>query len=98
MRRRIVVGSAVLAALALVLGTALASRRDNGAVRTVPIGHAPGGLLLDSRTGHIFVSNAADNTVDTIRRAHERPRARRGHRFQPADVHARPAHGTRPRA
>ncbi len=69
MRRRIVLGPAVLAvlvALALVLGVTLASRRDNGGVRIVPIGHVPGGLLLDPRTGHIFVSNAADNTVDTI--------------------------------
>jgi len=65
-RRRIVVGVAGLATLALVLGVTLASRRDNGAVRTIPIGHVPGGLLLDSRTGRIFVCNAADNTVDTI--------------------------------
>ncbi len=66
MRRRIVVGPAVLVALALVLGAPLASRRNDGAVRTGQIGHAPGSLLPDPRTGHIFVCNAADNTVDTI--------------------------------
>ncbi len=73
MRRRIAVGPAIrvvglaaLAALALVLGVTLASRRDDNAVRAIPIGRPPSGLLLDPRTERIFVCDAADNTVDTI--------------------------------